>query len=246
MDDKHDWREQCQAHVQEDTYLPSTGQTARKGAEIHAVNVVKLNGPQVTTGFPVPNATALFLGASAEDWARAKDIWRRNEGVVKDNGRFSSYGEGIEYLTSIVGAIINAFSSLEAFANEVIDLVPEDGQHGVHLRSKTILEPLNREKKERLERKPVSEKLSRLLPEALVIRSPKDLPLWNEFDSLKCLRDRIIHMKAADRTGSDPANPNIWHDIVHAPCPHERALKLIDFFLAETNNRPEWRDNWPY
>ena len=133
---------------------------------------------------------------------------------------------------------------MEIFSNEMI---PEDSY--LEYKEASIIVRKNKTQIEN-EKMPVSEKLAEVLPEmlnTLNTSSPKGRePLWSKFKKLKNVRNRIIHMKSADRMESTPDNPNIWHEIFSIECPHQTALQIMDFFFDQTGSPPRWRENGPF
>ena len=239
---KNDWRiiDASYTYVAEDTYL-SFGQTAKKGAQITVVSRIRLNSKKELT-IAVPNATALFLNASARSWKESKEIRKRNgiDSVIGREREFSSQSGVFDYLERVIESVIMAFSGLEAFVNEMI---PDNYRYETHRRSEIILDIMDKEQIER--HLSISEKLELVLPDALKTKSPKGRNFWGDFVKLRKIRDRIIHMKTADRESSGPDNPNLWHDLFRVSYPHRQALKMVDFFLSEMNYHPQWRQTCP-
>ena len=221
--------------------IPSVGRVAKKEAQMTVVSCIRL-GPKKSLTIAVPNATALFLNASARSWNEATEIRKRNgiDSVVKRNREFSGQTKAFNYLERVIESIIMAFSGLEAFVNEMI---PDDYRYETHRRSERILEIMDKEQIER--HLSISKKLELVLPDALKTKSPKGRYFWGDFVKLRKIRDRIIHMKTADRESSGPNNPNLWHDLFRVSYPHRQALKMIDFFPSEMNYHPQWRQTCP-
>ena len=229
------------SHLSKDWVSPWTRETHKKGEQVTVVSIIELN-PKKKITIAVPNATALFLKASARSWKEAKEIRERNgiDSVSRRDREFSSQSEAFDYLERVIESIIMAFSGLEAFVNEMI---PDDYLYETHRRSETIWERMDKAQIERY--LSIGEKLEVVLPDALKTKSPKGRHFWGDFVKLRKIRDRIIHAKAADRKSSGPDNPNLWHDLFRVSCPHSQALKIIDFFLRETNTQPQWRQACP-
>ena len=239
----NDWRiiESSYVRVSEDTYIPCVEQTAKKGAQIKVVSIIRLNSRKKLT-IAVPNATALFLNISARAWNEAKEIRERNgiDDPTAEDVEFSEDSKAFDSIERVIEAVTMAFSGLEAFVNE---LIPEDYRYYTNRTSEIILESMNKEKIER--HLSLTEKLESVLPKALGTESPKGRGCWGDFIRLKKIRDRIVHMKTADRESSGPENPNLWHELFRISCPHRQAIKVIDFFLKETNDHPKWREACP-
>ena len=205
------------------------------------VSSIRLGSKKLLT-IAVPNAPALFLNISARSWSEAEEIRKRNgiDNPTEINVEFSGNSEAFDYLERVIESVTMAFSGLEAFVNEMI---PEDYHYETFWRSEIILERMDKTQIERY--LPLTEKFESVLPKALNTNSPKGRDFWGEFIKLKKIRDRIIHMKTADRESSGPDNPNLWHELFRVSCPHRQAIKMIDFFLKETNAQPKWRESYP-
>ncbi len=238
---KNDWRMHLHTTLAEDWVSPWTGKTHKKGAQLDVVSVIQLN-PKKKITIAVPNATTLFLKASARSWKEATGIRKRNsiDSPIKGDSKFSSYSEAFDYFECVIESVITAFSGLEAFVNEMI---PDDYRYETHRQSETILEIMDKEQIERY--LSISEKLDSVLPHALKTKSPKGRHFWGDFVKLRRIRDRISHLKTADRRSSGPDNPNLWHDLFRVSCLYRQALRMIDFFLSETNEQPQWRQACP-
>ena len=238
---KNDWRMNVYTHLAEDWVSPWTGETVKKGTQVTVVSIIRLNSKKTIT-IAVPNATALFLNISAQSWNTAQEIRRRNgiDSAIKRDIEFSSHSEAFNYLEQVIASVMMAFSGLEAFVNEMI---PDKYRYETHRRSEIILDIMDKSQIER--HLSISEKLGLVLPDALKTKSPKGRDFWGDFVKLRKIRDRINHMKTADRKSSGQDNPNLWHDLFQVSCPHRQALKMIDFFLKKTNARPQWRAACP-
>lgn len=236
---KEDWRKQVQGvSVSEDALLAGTDQILRKGTRADLVSVVRIGPKHNNVTVVVPNGTAILLNASGNAWQQAERI--RAENKIDETGRFISEKDSIDYQENVAIAVITAFTGLEAFINEMIpeDFCFEDKRDGIIItRNKTQIE----------EGMSVSMKLTEVLPKMLNTSSPKGIePLWSKFKKLKNVRNRIIHMSGTDRRSSKPNEPNLWHEIFSVECPHQTALRIMDFFFDKTKSRPEWRKNGPF
>lgn len=234
---KEDWRKERQGiSVSEDALLPGTDQIARKGSQVDLVSKIQL-APNKTIDVVEPNGTAILLSTSRKAWQQAQRIQAENN--IDETRSFSSKSNSIEYQENVVMAIITAFTSVEIFSNEMIpeDSYFEDKETKIKVRKN----------KTQIEKMPVSKKLAEVLPKMLDTISPKERePFWSKFEKLRNVRNRIIHMKNADRMESTPDNPNIWHKIFSIECPHQTALQIMDFFFDQTGSRPRWRENGPF
>ena len=125
--------------------------------------------------------------------------------------------------------VVFAFTALESFANEVTARGYKYTTTRSTKRSKSG-EKVTYEG-EALERNvSLNEKLAQVLPDALGVASPKGLHLWRDYKSLKEWRDRIIHLKSADRQAHGPEVPSIWGDMLRNPkepfCDKNKIIKF--------------------
>lgn len=237
----NDWRMQLITNLAEDWTSPWSGQTAPKGSQITLSSVIQLNKKKQLT-IAVPNATALCLNISRRSWDEAKNI-RNKSGIdksLKSQVSFESYAIAFDYIERVMESIVMAFTALEAFVNEVI---PDDYEYSTHRRSEVILEVMDKNQIERW--LSLDEKLTDILPEILSISSPKGKRCWNGFKMLKKIRDRIIHMKKADRKSSGPDKATLWHDLFKLEPPYIQAKEIIDYFVKEMEMRPRWHGEYP-
>ena len=236
---KEDWRKQVQGvSVSKDALLAGTDQILRRGTGVDLVSVVRIGPKHNNVTVVVPNGTAILLNASRIAWQQAERI--RAENKIDETGRFSSEKDSIDYQENVAIAVITAFTGVEAFINEMIpeDFCFEDKRGGIVIkRNKTQIE----------EGMSVSRKLAEILPKMFNTSSPKGTePLWSRFKKLKNVRNRIIHMSSTDRRSSKPNEPNLWHEIFSIECPHQTALRIMDFFFNKTCTQPSWRENGPF
>lgn len=242
--DRGDWRLQNTTHLAEDWLNPWTSEKAPKGSRVTLVSVIRLTKKKLLT-VPLPNATACMLNASANAYRNAKSLRGKSEidKTLKTHISFRSENEAIDYIERMIEAIILAFSALEAFANESI---PADF---VYVRTQKKKGEISAEEanKEKIERHvSIDEKLTAVLPKILDCVTPKGTRCWQDYIQLKNVRDRIIHMKTADRKSSGPDMDSIWRAIVLAPAPHLVAKAMIDHFVKAMNKKPQWHPRFPH
>ena len=238
--DKGDWRLQTTTHLAEDWTSPWTGITAPKGARITVVSVIQLTKKKLLT-IPIPNATASMLNASARA-AESAHLLRVASGIdksLKKEVSFASEVDALDYVERMIESIVLAYSAIEAFANESI---PSDFIYARHKSSDVLLEAAGKETIERYVS--TDEKLTSVLPEVLGCSSPKGTHCWQNYKQLKNSRDRIIHMKTEDRKSSGPDVETIWKAIVLTPTPHLSAKAVIDHFVKNTTNKPQWHQRF--
>ena len=149
-------------------------------------------------------------------------------------------GVVFDYLEHMMSAIVLAFTAIEAFVNETI---PEDYVYVRNRRSKVILEATDKEDIERFV--PLDEKLATVLPEVFKCASPKGSRCWQQYQQLKEVRDRIVHMKTNDRKSSGPEVETVWKAILLSPAPHRLAKPVMDHFVRVMPNKPGWHKHSP-
>ncbi len=238
--DKGDWRLQTTTHLAEDWTNPWSGITSPKGTRVTVVSVIRLTKKKLLT-VPIPNATAIMLNASARAFesARALRVSSEIDKTLNNKVSFTSETDALDYIERMIESIILAYSAIEAFANESI---PGDFIYTRHKNSDVLLEASNKESIER--HVPTDEKLTAVLPEVLGCKSPKGTHCWQNYKQLKVSRDRIIHMKTEDRKSSGPELDTIWKAIVLTPAPHLSAKALVDYFVKNMKNKPQWHQRF--
>lgn len=240
-DDAKDWRLHTQAKVAEDAILPWSGQVVKKGTIITQAVTVPLAAKKRTLFFHVPNATALFLSMAHREFQAARTIGEERDifaGLAKQ-ANFASNDEMARYFESMFTSVIAAYTAIEAFANEVI---PDDF---CYTRERNgVAETLRKDAIER--RLALSEKLGVVIPEALKIASPRSHRSWQDFHRLEKMRDRLIHMKSADRKATGLSKGTIWHDIVLFPSPTALATPILDFLASKIDVKRSWHLSRPF
>lgn len=241
--DRHemDWRTHLVTTLGEDWRSPWTNDFYKKGSRLYLTSIIPLSGGK-TLSIPVPNATALCLNSSRRSWASAMEIRKGSkiDPSIKKTVIFPSETDAFDFIESSFEAVLMAYAALEAFSNE---LIPDSYEHHSFRNSKIIMEVM---KKADIERwLSLDEKLSVVMPAALGVASPKQSRCWSGFKKLKKIRDRITHMKADDRRSSGPEKETLWNSVFHIESPHRQAKDVIDFFVSETNSRPQWHGHYP-
>ena len=236
----NDWRMHDVAYLSEDWNNPWTSQIVEKGGQLTFQSVTQLNKKK-NLSIVLPNATALCLNSSRRAWKEAKEIRKKSniDGSIKEQVVFNSTCESFDYLERVMESIVMSFTALEAFVNENI---PDDFEYHTHKRSEIILDVLDKRAIERW--LSLDEKLSKVLPEAKSIDSPKGSKCWQGYRDLKTTRDRIIHMKKEDRRSSGPEIPTLWHKLLKLNAPYIQAKKVIDYFVKRTGSQPRWHSEY--
>lgn len=237
----NDWRMHNFTHLAKDWISPWTGQFVPKGSQVTISSIVKLAGKKHLT-IAIPNATALCLNASMRSWVEATEI-RNSSGIdktLKSEVTFPSHASSYDYIERVMESVVMAFMALEAFANEAI---PDDYDYHVNKRSAVIIEVMGKNDIERY--LSLDEKLSRVLPQALGIKSPKGSRCWNGFSNLNRIRDRIIHMKKADRKSSGPEVSTLWGALFKIEPPYSNAKSVIDYYVKAAGLQYWWHKEFP-
>lgn len=123
-------------------------------------------------------------------------------------------------------AVLTAYTALECFANEWIPAwltYRKRNRSGQH----KILE------KEEMERElPLGSKLDQVLPAVFQVNSPKGDQVWEAFVKLEATRNRVVHMKHADREPSERSEDTVWKRLFTLPAPHVTAKRMVDWYMA--------------
>lgn len=192
--------------------------------------------------FGLPSAPALFLGLAHEAFILYKDadlmkIFDHPSALFPQDHRalFNFFGQ-------FTAHVVFAYTALEAWVNENIP----DG----YVYTKTMGRPgtLGTYTGPEIERFiSLSEKLSDVIPPLLNVESPKGRAIWREFVKLEDMRDRVIHLKAADRHSSKAHIKTIWGDMLRTAkepfCDYVH--ELIGHYGPTTTDR-RWYHKYPY
>lgn len=208
---------------------------------------------QVNVSFSLPSAPALFLHLAHDAFSAYRDVeiptlfdLHPQLGIWPDN-----HTPLLDFCEQFAAHVIFAFTALESFANEIIaNEVNAKGYSYTTTRGAKKGQPGEKVtyRGEAIERNvSLSEKLAQVLPDALDVNSPKGLHLWRDYKSLKDWRDRIIHLKMADRQARGPEIPSIWGDMLRNPkeafC--DNAHKIMGCYGSAVTVR-RWYQKYPY
>ena len=237
MEADTDWRLQAVTELSKDWRSPWSGELHKKGAKVISVSISQLNKKKTLT-IPIPNATASCLNISKCAWDESRRL-RKNaklDSSLKQEVSFRTEEEAIDYIEALMQSIVFAFTALEAFVNEFI---PHDYKYVKHGQKST--EKYTKAEIERWIQ--IDEKLGKVLPEIFGVETPKGKhKSWNEFQKLKEIRDRLIHMKTADRRSAGPEDKTIWNELVKAEPPYSEAFSIIEYFVNKMDKKPSWYD----
>ncbi|MFA5838203.1 MAG: hypothetical protein WC837_14755 [Bellilinea sp.] len=236
-----DWRYRVATTLAKDAKLP-TGRIAKAGSPASLTTHIKHGRKIISIGDP--SASALFLSQSYKSYTQAIQIHPFiNELPTGEENKVSAIV--YDYLECIMTAVIFAYSSVEAFANEEI---PEDLLHEAQRRQSGILVAYQKNSVERYVS--LDEKLSTILPKAKGKPSPKGLNVWTEFVTLRRLRDRLVHLKSLDRAHSKVDNlypKTIWSELLAPKQPNFPLIAkdmMLHFF--DEKHAPHWLRNCPF
>jgi len=197
-------------------------------------------GKRGQVDFGLPSSPALFLSAARRAFLQIRDIDPMLMFYMWKNGSLPiNHSKLFDYFEVFATHVVFSFTALEAFANEAI---PTDFEYRSEKKDKPIVM-----KKADIERSiSLDEKLHSVLPKALGIATPKGKRLWQQYKLLKDMRDRIIHLKTADRTPSGPEKESVWGMMLRAHgepfCDY--AHTLMGYYLPVSNRR--WHQEYPY
>ncbi|MBA7508712.1 hypothetical protein ES705_00644 [subsurface metagenome] len=225
-----DWRLQAITTISKESVSPY-GTVLKKGEPIVKVHPVKINDK--STVIYTPNATAMFLNLSYKFYNQAIKIFNLSTLLQKKSQNEKRCFNSIEYY---MASIIFAYTSLESFTNECI---PDSYIYKKKI--KGVLKTFNRDK---IQRKiSLQEKMKFILSKIKKVNFNEENPLWADYQSLKNIRNRIIHMKTIDilYNRKDNFYDTIWNEILNngKPINYSKVAKeVIKFFLK--NKKPRW------
>ncbi len=178
-----------------------------------------------TLAFPLPNATALMLRASERAYQDAQHLLDQAEQRPSGFTHLRSHSEAVDVAEGLSLAVLTAYTALECFANEWI---PEWVTFPKRYRSGHKV--LGKEEMER--ELPLNSKLDQVLPLVFQVKSPKGHQLWEAFVKLESTRNRVVHMKHADREPSERSVDTVWKRLFTLPPPHATAKRMVDWYMA--------------
>jgi hypothetical protein len=153
----------------------------------------------------------------------------------KDKAGHLPDSQAFAFYEHIMASVVFAYTSLEAFVNEE---VPDDYVYEAVEKNCT-----RSFAKEQIERSlNLNTKLGDVLPQVLKVATPKGGTLWNDYDKLQNLRDRIIHMKTKDRDSRGEDTGSIWNALLRDPLPetYKTAKNLMKYFFDAKRETSRW------
>lgn len=160
---------------------------------------------------PTPNIAGIILNAAEKQTALARNIYTKNiqpilklqEDVTLTDIQSAQLFSYIEYMQI---AVITLYTAIESLVNTLIPqdyLYHEEKNGGSLLMDKSYIE----------RNKSTDFKLSKILPEALKIKSPKTSIHWPNFKMLEDIRNNIIHLKT-EALNEEDMDKNLMYSLL--------------------------------
>lgn len=189
----------------------------------------------------LPSAPALYLSLArnAHDQRIVIDLDACFVSHPKPQGTWpEDHRPLFDFFELFIAEVIFSFTAIEAFASESI---PANFIYS--WKNSKEVKQLSRADIERFVQ--LDEKLKRVLPEAHNVKSPGGTKAWQGFKELKAVRDRVVHMKSADRRASGPEHQTLWGLMLEKKQQDfaEIAYQLIGSYPALVNGR-RWFRSW--
>lgn len=190
--------------------------------------------------FGVPSSAALFLNIAHRAYAEIRELKPQELFYKWQNTRVPvNNSELFDYFEKFASHVVFSLTALEAFANEMI---PDAYEYQAKKKGAAVVL-----KKPEIERTlTLEEKLNLVLPKALGVPTPSGKRVWEQFKKLKGMRDRIIHLKAIDRSASGPEVLSLWGIMLRAHgepfCDYAHAM--MGHFFPSGPRR--WHREYPY
>ncbi len=190
--------------------------------------------------FGLPSGTALFLSLARRSFDSIRECNPRTfferwlDRLVPKN-----HSALFDYFERYISHIVFTFTALEAFANLTI---PNDFHYPKKNRegTTTMLGKTDIERQINLD-----EKLNKVLPLALGVRTPNQ-KLRDHYRQIKTMRDRIIHLKTADRMPRGCELESVWgvmlRNYKEPFCDHAHAIMC--HYVPKSSRT--WLDQYPY
>jgi hypothetical protein len=157
--------------------------------------------------FALPSAPAMFLNI-AKGAHKQRLAFDFDEIFVRHPSPQGTWPEDhaplFDYFEQFSSEVFFSFAALEAFANEVI---PREFTYAYKRRKKDEAVMLSKPEIER--QVALEEKLTLVIPLACSCPRPNQRRMA-AYKQLKEIRDRLVHLKSADRRASGPENQTLW------------------------------------
>ncbi len=214
-----------------DTGLASIATSERIGSEVF--------------GFGLPSSSGLFLNVALNckkqiDKIEIEECFDRHpypQGTYPENHRML-----FDFFELMISQIIFSYSAIEAFANISI---PKDFIYRTKRGDKKFIEEYDKDQVER--NVSLDNKLDKILPIVFKVKTPTGTKHWDNYQNIKKLRDRLIHLKSNDTKANGPDVKTIWGDLIrNKPINFSKqAHQIIGHYIAkEVGYR--WHKEYPY
>ncbi len=196
--------------------------------------------------FGLPSGPALWLNIAKRAFDEVKN--------VDPMTYFDHHAEGwwpdsqtslFNFFERFSSHVIFAHTAIEAFANEVINnFIPDPF---IYTLQKKDGQPEQLSKSDIERRIELDQKLHSVLPQGLSLASPRGTAVWQHYQEIKKMRNRVIHLKAVDRNRSGPEEESLWGDMLRSySVPYcDYAYAIIGHYKPATENR-RWFQRYPY
>ncbi len=198
-----------------------------------------------TVGFGLPSSPGLFLNLALNSRKQIEKIKLEDcfDKHPKPQGTWpEDHKKLFDYFELMISQIIFSYSAIEAFANIKI---PKDFIYRTTRSDKKFIEEYDKNQAERYVS--IDVKLDKILPQVFNVKTPNGTKLWENYQHLKKLRDRIIHLKSIDITASGPETKTIWGDLLRnqkTDFPRQ-VFDLIGHYISKEEGH-RWFKKFPY
>ncbi len=200
-------------------------------------------------GIPEPHPVAMYLSIAKQLGTRGHNFMDKHLAascVPLSSGGLHLVDDAeslfFDALQDLAACVILSFTALEAFANaETPDRFrfTEQTKKGRKTYSKSEIE----------RRLSLDTKLNKVLPQALEVRSPAGIAIWQPYRRLVTLRNDLVHLKSKDWKPESLAQPvpgldndpaYIFSRLLHEDVPKspECVLDLMEHFVPD--DKPRW------
>ena len=195
--------------------------------------------------FGLPSSSSLFLNLSLQVKRQIDNIQidncfdthLENQGTYPDDHKLL-----FDFFELMISQIIFSFLAVEAFANISI---PKDYTHRAKRSDKKFIEEYDKDQTERFVN--LEAKLDKILPKIFDVKSPIGTKDWDNFQNIKKLRDRLIHLKSSDTSASGPEIKTIWGDLIRNKKTDfsKQSHQIIGHYIGKKEGF-RWHKKFPY
>lgn len=196
-------------------------------------------------GFGLPSSPALFLSLALNSF-RQVQLFKIEDVFIDHPAPQGIWPEDhkllFDFFELMIAQIVFSFSAIESFANIMI---PKDYVHRQKRSDKKYIEEYDKDQIERYLN--LDNKLDKLLPNILKVKSPNGSKIWDNYQKHKKLRDRLMHLKSVDMVSSNIETNTIWVDLIrnHKVNYPEQSHQLIGHFISKKDGY-RWFKKYPY